>query len=258
MRNVHEEGARPSYTGILIQVLLLLVILAVAVWLLEFEPTGYRMTVPMRNYTQILPNVYIENGYTGNVMHFMAVYKEALERVEAFWGERISEPRIVFSHRAESIEKAGGNHDACTVVLPGMVQTYISLTEEYWTADILSHEMNHAELHARLYQDRKVYTQLVPAWFDEGVCLQTDLRDSFDEDSWALLAESAEELPVLASMETGENFFAGSAEERRIRYTVSRHELAVWLEARGSDGLIALLEQVSTGTPFASVYAPAS
>ena len=58
-----------------------------------------------------------------------------------------------------------------TLLING-VHSYTSLSSEFLTADVLAHEMTHAETHQRIYQN-STDTSSIPIWFDEGWLCRT-------------------------------------------------------------------------------------
>lgn len=228
------------------------VLLTVLVRFFQFTSLGYRMTVPYRNFTEVQANVYIDNSYTGDKEQATAIINEAAERVSDFWGNTESLPRIIISDSERTIEKLGGDHDTSTAIF-FKAYSYISISNEYLNVDIVAHELTHAELHTRLY-DGKLPQTLIPIWFDEGVALQNDFREQYNEDMWLERTDHGSNTIELDQMDTASEFYAGNVEDRRFRYLISRHEVKNWIDKNGMEKLIELIDKVNAGENFYELY----
>lgn len=122
---------------------------------------------------------------------------------------------------------------------------------------MLAHEWTHAELHARLYQGKLPQT-LVPTWFDEGVATQNDYREQYSEEAWAQATDNGRNTVPLADMDTAAEFYAGSTEDRRLRYILSKHEVRSWIDEHGLDELLDLIDRVNRGEDFYALYSRAA
>ena len=91
-------------------------------------------------------------------------------------------------------------------------------------------------------------------WFDEGVAVQNDYREMYNEAAWNDVTDIGNNVISLSDIDTAEEFYAGEAEERRYRYIVSRHEVNRWIENNGLDALLNLLDKVSRGDDFNNLY----
>ena len=131
--------------------ILLLMLLAV-VYFFQFTPDGYRMSVPYRNsFVKISENIYVNNGYSGNTDDIIRVTDDAVTRDTEFFGEMqyAEDTIIVFCDDKQLLSKLGGDHDTKTLLFPSK-KNYIVISDEFCNADILAHELTHAELHTRL------------------------------------------------------------------------------------------------------------
>lgn len=235
-----------------IPLLMIVMILIAAVIYLRFTPLGYRMTVPYRNFIEIQKNVYVENGYSGDIEAVNSLVDEARNRVLEFWGDLESAPTVIISDNAATLAKLGGDHDTATAIFFG-AYSYISVSDEYLNVDILAHEMTHAELHARLYKGKLPQT-LIPTWFDEGVATQNDYREQYSEETWHERTKNGFDTIELDQMDTPSEFYAGDVDDRRFRYLISRHEIKEWIDKNGVDALIRLIEKVNAGEDFYELY----
>ena len=96
-------------------------------------------------------------------------------------------------------------------------------------ADVLAHQMTHAETHQRIYQN-STGPSSIPIWFDEGLAAQNDYREPYSNETWLKLTDNGQNIPSLSEYGSGETFFSGSTEDRRARYCLAGHEVSKWLE----------------------------
>ena len=232
---------------------LLLGTAAAVVWFVQFTSLGYRMTVPLRDFEQIGHNIYVHRSFALEPETVLETSAKARGRVSAFFGDLTGDPVLILCDDAEILNKLGGDHDTATAVL-GRAHSYTSLSLKYFNLDILAHEYTHGEAHARLYRGRFLNKALVPVWFDEGLALQNDMRENFSEETWRIKTEDGARAVPMEELADPAVFYAGTTEDRRFRYMLSRHEVAAWIAEYGADGLCALLEQINQGGEFQSLY----
>ena len=233
--------------------LIILTIVFLAFSFVQFTKEGYRMTVPLRRFDEIESDVYIHKDYLGETDEVLEVIEAAKARVANYFGEIRSRPVIIICDDEKVLEKLGGDHDTSTVVLFN-AYSYISLSSEYFNTDILAHELTHAEVHARLYKGKIGTQSIVPIWFDEGIALQNYYRDTYNYEAWLSATDNGSNLIDFDEIDTAAEFYAGTIEERRYRYIISRHEVETWVEEHEVQQLFDLLEAVNRGNDFNQMY----
>lgn len=236
----------------LIPVIIIVLLLIAALYYFQFSAFGYRMSVPFRNFTEIRKNVYVDNGYSGDMDEVKSIVDEATARVSDFWGDVQSSPVIIISDTEKTISKLGGDHDTQTAVF-FKAYSYISLSDEFLNVDILAHELTHAELHDRIYKGKLIPTK-VPIWFDEGIATQNDYREQYDDDEWIEKTDNGSKVIPLDKIDQADEFYAGDVDTIRLHYIVSRHEVKQWLKTNGMDSLDKLIEGVNKGENFTELY----
>ena len=168
---------------------------------------------------------------------------------------------IIICDDKNTIAKLGGDHDTTTTAV-FKVYSYISLSSEYLNIDVIAHELTHAETHFRVFKGRIWSRGLIPVWFDEGVALQNDYRERYNEAVWNDVTDNGNNVVALGDIDTPaefyvgetEKFYEGETEERRYSYIISRHEVNRWIENNGVDSLLSLLDKVNQGWDFSSLY----
>ena len=100
---------------------LILLIISAAVWFFQFNPIGYRMSVPYRDsFEKISDNVYVNKYYTGNRDEIAALIYEAKARDAFFFGSLtcLDNTTIIICDDEKLLAKLGGDHDTQTVLFP--------------------------------------------------------------------------------------------------------------------------------------------
>ena len=233
---------------------LILLIVAAVVWFFAFNPTGYRMSVSHRaSFEKISDNVYINRNYTGSRDAITQLIDEAKSRVADFFGSLTCQDYtvMIICDDEKLLAKLGGDHDTHHATLFPVKRSYVSVSTEYLTIDILAHELSHAELYERL--SGKAFRRL-PTWFNEGIALQNDYREQYGPEAWAEQTDNGKNIVAHEDMDTAAEFYSGTKEDRRFRYLNAKHDVAEWLEKQGLQGLMALIDRLNGGENFGAAY----
>ena len=237
----------------LLFITILLMLAAVVGAMFQFTQFGYLTTVPYRSaFTEIASHVYINRDYAGDRQELLEMIEQAKDRVRAFFGGLLFQDETIFIiyDDGKLTRKLGEDHG--TVVFSFPTEThYICISDKYLELDILAHEITHAELRSRLSAKAQ---KAIPTWFDEGLALQNDYRESYSEAQWIAQTDNGKHTVALEDMDTPAEFYAGEVEDRRFRYLNAKHELDVWMTAHGQQGLLDLLEELNGGADFNSAY----
>ena len=230
-----------------------LLIAAAAVWFFEFNPTGYRMSVPRRaSFEKISDNVYVNRDYSGSRDEIISFIDEAKSRVALFFGSLTCRDHtvIIICDDDKLLAKLGGDHDTQTVLFPAK-KSYISVSTEYLNVDVLAHELTHAELKERLSEKA---LRKIPTWFDEGIALQNDYREQYEPAAWAEQTNNGKNIAAHEDMDTAAEFYSGTKEDRRFRYLNAKHDVAEWLKTHGLQGFMDLIDRLNSGEDFDAAY----
>ena len=234
---------------------LILLIVAAVVWFFEFNPTGYRMSVSHRaSFEKISDNVFVNRNYAGSRDEITHLIDEAKSRVKDFYGSLTCPDRtvIIICDDEKLLAKLGGDHDThhLSTLFP-VKRSYVSVSTEYLTVDVLAHELTHAELYERL--SGKAFRR-VPTWFNEGIALQNDYREQYGPEAWAEQTDNGKNIVAHEDMDTAAEFYSGTKEDRRFRYLNAKHDVAEWLVNHGLQGLQALINSLNGGEDFSAAY----
>lgn len=232
-----------------IVVFLLIIVFA----FIQFIPIGYRMTVSLHGFDQKSNNIYINKNFETSTAEAVEIINKARERVAKYFGDIESNPIIIVCDDKAKLKRLGGDHDTTTAIIYN-VYSYIAISPEYLNVDIIAHELTHAETHHRTFKGKLWYQLSIPTWFDEGVALQNDYRETYNEEAWKTATDNGKNVVGLSDIDNPTKFYAGNTEDRRYRYIVSKHELSAWIEQNGVPSLIDLLDKINQGENFNSLY----
>ena len=233
---------------------LILLIVAGVVWFFEFNSTGYRMSVSHRaSFEKISDNVFINRDYAGNRDEITGLINEAKSRAADFYGSLTCPDHtvIIICDDEKLLAKLGGDHDTHHITLFPVKRSYVSVSTEYLTVDVLAHELTHAELYERL--SGKAFRR-VPTWFNEGIALQNDYREQYGPEAWAEQTDNGKNIVAHEDMDTAAEFYSGTKEDRRFRYLNAKHDVVEWLEKHGLQGFMALIDRLNGGEAFSAAY----
>ena len=184
-------------------------------------------------------------------------------RIDSFFTERKSKPVIIICSNPEQYEKYCSSTEGagCSLGTP-WGSSFIVLNAEGLNVDVISHEMSHTELLARLGW-WKITTQ-VPQWFNEGVALMLDKRfvnnpdvigrylDYTDE--WLYYTRGGQEILELEDIQSVKGFFNGNQQYVMLAYMTSGLEVSYWLMDNKKNVMQKFENYVNQGFSFKEAY----
>jgi len=183
--------------------------------------------------TRVADDVYSERGLTAGQQDQLAgLVADARRRVESFYGDRESDPRLVACFTDDCYAHIGGGREKGIAVLNRAVM----LSPRGLDAVIASHEMAHVELHRRLDAQ-------APQWFDEGlaVVVSGDPRYLGEHCRVPFDGPLPETLPAWLD--------AAGADQQVYSKAACRTQR--WLDANGGrDAVLTLIDQLNDGAAF--------
>ncbi|WP_327091400.1 hypothetical protein OIE66_12360 [Nonomuraea sp. NBC_01738] len=175
--------------------------------------------------SEVTDGVYAEPGLTPEQRRQVTdTAGEAVRRVTAFYGDRLSSPTMLICLTEQCYQRLGGGKEKGVAVL----NRAVILSPRGVDPVIASHELSHVELHARVSAD-------IPQWLDEGlaVVVSDDSRYLKPGPGDRCTAEPGAGLPVTLQ----EWLRAASADER----TYARAACAAWRRLTAEGGVKALI-----------------
>jgi len=183
------------------------------------------------------------------IAQIVSMVAEARRRDAQFYGVLQATPVTIAGQDTRVIDKFGqrGNRMAVTHLYLG--NAYIVLGPDGLDVDVVAHETMHAELSDRLGWLKREMS--IPAWFDEGLAMQADYRESYSEEAWQQRTENGRLAPPLANLVS---LTAFTGRDYWMSYATSKHELKRWLNVVGQQGFREFLKRMETGEDFAEAY----
>ncbi len=174
--------------------------------------------------------------------------KQAQLRVDSFWGGITASPKYIYCDNEADYNKYGvPGSPACTHVKLG---SYIVISKTAIDADIISHELEHAEFKNRIGFMK--YSFKIPTWFDEGLAMQVDFRDYYSDDTLKLKSNNFLNLPDVKKLKTGAEFGAGNRDAIMLNYMTAKHEIKNWIT---KERLEKFVSDINTGKNFDEAFA---
>ena len=151
--------------------------------------------------------------------------KQAEMRVETFWRGREATPKFIYTDSDEEYTKFGAPFPtpAAAVMHFG---SYVVINQNGVDLDIISHELSHVELFARIGMINRSFK--IPVWFDEGLAMQVDHRSYYSIDTLQVLSNNFQDLPDVQQMQDYGTFGSGTREEVMMNYRTSKYVISKW------------------------------
>lgn len=205
----------------------------------SFTPVGYRMTVPYRHFTEIQENVYIDNSYRGDRETAMETVNAAADRVSAFWGNRESRPIIIISDDEK----------------PSPSSAEITIHQRWFSYGRIPMSFSPTDICRSMCWRMNGRTPNCT----HGCTKENCLRRWFPPGStraWPRKTTTASSTAKKRGHRPPTT--AGSTEDRRLRYILSKHEVRSWIDEHGLDELLDLIDRVNRGEDFYALYSRAA
>jgi hypothetical protein len=229
---------------ILLASVLLLLIGAVFYWLAPHEIIRCYL-VRWSDLDRVAPNLYVDPYMPESERQMLlSSLANAKGRIATLYGEYTANPVIMAGHTMDVMKAYGGNsynRAGRTYLTP--IATFIILGPDgVLSVDVLSHELAHVELSARIGHRNRAK---IPNWFDEGLAVQFD--DRYSEAEWRTRTDNGRTAPDLEQM--------GIIQHNDwLGYATAKHEVGRWLDGVGQEGFWTLLRSIRSGDEFQETY----
>lgn len=230
--------------GILVAAVLLLVVGAVFYQRAPHEMIRCYL-VRWSDLDNLAPHLYVDPTMPeGQRQIFLSSLADAKEHVATLYGEYSADPVIIAGHTMDVMQAYGGNS------YNRAGRTYLTLAASFiilgpdgvLSVDVLSHELAHVELSARIGHWNR---DEIPNWFDEGLAVQFD--DRYSDAEWQTRTDNGRTAPDLDRMGIIRH-------DDWLGYATAKHEVRRWLDAVGQEGFLALLRSIRSGDQFQETY----
>lgn len=223
-----------------------LVIMAMA-WFLYSEPHVRAYLCPVcSGFREIAPRVYVDRQATETQADAaLQSFATAERMVRDVYPERASNPVWLLCLSGEC-----GARSLPRPLAMAYMNLFVFLYPDGSTPTIFAHELAHTELHQRVGSSRRLFSQAVPTWFDEGlaVYISQDAR-YLDIQDGVVTGCKAGDWPQPPSDQR--SFRRLGATDAEAIYTASACQVIDWLEEHGgAEAVPALLSDIRAGDAF--------
>lgn len=196
---------------------------------------------------EVATHVYVEPDLDSSTQdELMEHIASANAKVSAVFGERSSNPYLIYVESPKALEKYADNPTGQTYYYPW--NNYIVIGPRGLNANVIAHEITHAELRTRLHNQDKV-----PAWFDEGLATMIDGRYSGNEAVWERVTNYGADSYDYDLLDSNQAFRYGEA-DTLDHYNLACYEVSRWFEIVGTEGLLGLIHDLNEGMDFKERY----
>jgi len=201
---------------------------------------------------QMEPSVYVAREVTDpQRAQLLASIQQARSQVIEVYGSLVSSPAVYACANRSCYESFNGYGDG-RAVADGLL-----LMPKSFIPEAISHEWSHVELYARA--GRSGYGRF-PMWFHEGLAVVVSKLPSHSDDRLREaeklglpIPQRIRELGQLDAWSNALNEYR-NFKDINVVYSAAGHEVRDWLKRAGQQGLLELIENVSSGEKFAAAY----
>jgi hypothetical protein len=189
---------------------------------------------------------------------------QAKSRIDSMYDGHRSDPTVIVCATPEQYEQYCNSSEGagCSLGTP-WGSSYVIVNLNGVNTDVISHELSHTELLARLGWWNVTFN--IPQWFNEGVALMADRRFVKEEDpvdryraymdEWLYQTGGAQIILELDEIRTLQGFFKGNSKHVMTAYMTAGLEVSFWVAHGDKDPLSLFLDRMASGYSFADAYA---
>ncbi len=209
----------------------------------------------------ISTDVYVDPqmSTTQRVQLLHAIHAARL-RVAHFFGPLDDDPIIIAGSipRVYRVYGSAAGTTGATTLTP--FKDYTILGPNGFNVDVISHELTHSELKARMGWSTFNLGTTIPLWFDEGLGMLNDERPKYSETNYQRLTDHGKDAPHLDSIASRVGFYNATTDQKisdqgvYINFMTAKHEVTRWYGVVGRPGLNKLIQDVKDGQSFNQSY----
>lgn len=176
------------------------------------------------------------------------VFKYSKNEVKKFWTGFSNEAIIIYCHNERAYSKYGMKG------VPALTRlgSYVILPNDGLYVEIISHELCHTELFARLGKNWWVYYQKLPCWFDEGLALQFNNTGTYEKNALDTIGRWP--IKKLRTIDRPRKFYRNDSKITLHHYLVAKKEIASWLSEHSKNDLLNVIDSLREEGEFYAVY----
>ncbi len=214
-----------------------------------------------RHFVLLEPGVYVSRGMPRSLYSSVEeVLEDAHRQASLLWGALEAPVVMILCATDEEFSQFGKDLGTPALVHLGPGTSYIIVKPDGVSADVIGHELSHAELKTRLGWWYRM--QSIPAWFDEGLAVLLDGRFVEEplgqlksvEFSETLTMTTLDSLFPLENLQKIKQFYKEDQLYTYLAYVRSGQEVSRWFTLVGKSGLEELIARLKTGEAFDQAY----
>lgn len=237
----------------------IIIFIASVTYIVRYPSIVRCMTVEMRDFDQVSPNVYVSPDTPPASRSLLKdLMRRSKTRVAELWGNYEANPTFIYCHNETYFKQFGAGSPGVAYLTP--VGAYVVIGPRGMRTDVISHELCHAELFSRIGWWNSEFEK--PAWFDEGLSMQLDYRYARRGHSrffgfmidWERRVGKGDKAFDLENLYDREAFTSGDFRQTELAYVTSGMEVSRWLETVEREGLLLFTERLRSGETFDKAY----
>ena len=187
-----------------------------------------------------------QSSSTAERATFTELQFQARERIKETFGAPHAQPLVVIFRDSRTFWPLKLNTYASAAFIGSRVCVLIGPQGQ--NVDVVAHEFMHAELASRVGHWHRNFD--VPAWFDEGVAMQVDLRARYN---WSNQQGKSNGYGYVRQFNSTGQFNDADDKQLTRNYAAAKAEVAQWLTTIGRGELYNRLERIRMGEDFDAV-----
>ena len=177
---------------------------------------------------------------------FIELQSQARERIKETFGAPRAQPLVVVFRDSRTFWPLKLNTYASAAFIGSRVCVLIGPQGQ--NVDVVAHEFMHAELARRVGHWHRNFD--VPAWFDEGVAMQVDLRARYN---WSNQQGKSNDSGYVRQFNSQRQFNDADDKQLTRNYAAAKAEVAQWLTTIDRGELYRRLERIRIGEDFDAI-----
>ena len=215
----------------------------------SFSPLGYFLHITQTEGYRKYKNFYLSSSVKAEDFKLLKEYEENAQiRVSNLFGSQISEPVFVVCGNEEEFACFASASVPASTQLTA-IGTFSAINILNLDSDVLAHEICHQELFKRVGWFNRLMK--IPTWFDEGMAMQVDYRDTYSEENFRKIVLPRYDTANIFELVTERKFMAGDENEVKAHYSIAKHIIAGWYK---KEKLAALIAKLNSGKNFEEAY----
>ena len=206
-------------------------------------------TIEYSDFNNISNNIYIDPQLEKSEYEkIITLLSKSKARIISKYGSFTAMPVIVITGTKDNAKKYGlGAFPGKAFAAPW--EEYIVINHQAHDVNLVAHELMHAQVREIL--GYWAYQIKIPTWFDEGVAMQVDHRESYKVD-YKLFSQ--QEMNRVKTLNSPAKFWTNSKEQDIKNYRTAKAAVQKMLAQYPPNTLYTMLLKIRQGGEFSSIF----